>query len=226
MQIDLMLGTLVVFRKILGAVRYVSYMVQAASLDLVWAVDLIQTLPETFENCKAGSCFYMIFGSTLWRLQSYFKFQSRLLRKGHRGRVLYFVGTEGHAEKGTVQDRSVRYTVFSQLYLTVQKGFSSSFYFSVTSAAFTRYANAKVVCLQQPIMTGLATLECSGFKGTGQRSSEKDYLPHTSCPQRERERDRAGRLRPCGYVALERGSSPPCGALLCRAEGGVAAERR
>lgn len=57
-QIDLMfIATLAVFRKILGDAKCVSDMLQAPSLDLARAVDLIHALQETLQDCRAGSFF-------------------------------------------------------------------------------------------------------------------------------------------------------------------------
>ena len=57
-QIDLtFIATLAVFRKILGDAKCASDMLQAPSLDLAKALDLIHALQETLEDCRAGSCF-------------------------------------------------------------------------------------------------------------------------------------------------------------------------
>lgn len=57
-QLDLMfIATLAVFRKILGDAKCVSDMLQAPSLDLARAVDLIHALQETLQDCRAGSFF-------------------------------------------------------------------------------------------------------------------------------------------------------------------------
>ena len=57
-QIDLtFIGTLVVIKKILGDAKCLSDMLQAPSLDLARAVDLIHALQDTLEDCRAGSCF-------------------------------------------------------------------------------------------------------------------------------------------------------------------------
>lgn len=57
-QMDLMLiATLAVFRKILGDAKCVSDMLQAPSLDLARAVELIHALQETLQDCRAGSFF-------------------------------------------------------------------------------------------------------------------------------------------------------------------------
>lgn len=83
-QIDLMfIATLAVFRKLLCDAKCVSDMLQAPSLDLARAVDLIHALHETLQDCRAGS-FLMIFGSKLWRLQRNVMLLLRLLRKGHQ----------------------------------------------------------------------------------------------------------------------------------------------
>lgn len=57
-QMDLMfIATLAVFRKILCDAKCVSDMLQAPSLDLARAVDLIHALQETLQDCRAGFFF-------------------------------------------------------------------------------------------------------------------------------------------------------------------------
>uniref|UniRef100_A0A667Z4Q8 TTF-type domain-containing protein n=1 Tax=Myripristis murdjan TaxID=586833 RepID=A0A667Z4Q8_9TELE len=57
-QIDLtFIATLAVFRQILGDAKCAPDMLQAPSLDLTKAVDVIHALQETLEDCRAGSCF-------------------------------------------------------------------------------------------------------------------------------------------------------------------------
>lgn len=57
-QIDLtFIGTQAVFRKVLGDTKLLSDMLQAPSLDLARAVNLIQALQDTLEEYRGESCF-------------------------------------------------------------------------------------------------------------------------------------------------------------------------
>lgn len=56
-QIDLTFIDLVVFKKILGEAKLLSDMLQAPSLDLAKAVDLIEALQDTLQECRCASSF-------------------------------------------------------------------------------------------------------------------------------------------------------------------------
>lgn len=63
-QIDLtFIGTLAVFRKILGDTKLLSNMLQAPSIDLARAVDLIQAPQQTLEQYRYDSCY-----DEIWQL--------------------------------------------------------------------------------------------------------------------------------------------------------------
>lgn len=57
-QIDLtFIGLLVIFKKILGEAKLLSDMLQAPSLDLAKAVDLVEALQDTLQECRSDSSF-------------------------------------------------------------------------------------------------------------------------------------------------------------------------